>query len=64
MFVIQFQNVIDSPDYLFIFTEYVEGGDMFDRVRSTHMSEREVKLYFYQLTLAIQYLHGKGIIHR
>lgn len=63
--IIKFENVIDSATKLFILTEYAEGGELFDRVkRARVLPEDEVQLLFLQLSVALQYLHSRGIMHR
>lgn len=42
----------------------MEGGELFERIVKSRISESTVKLYFYQILLAVQYLHDNGIIHR
>ncbi|XP_027778023.1 serine/threonine-protein kinase Chk2 [Marmota flaviventris] len=43
----------------------MEGGELFDRVVGNKwLKEATCKLYFYQMLLAVQYLHENGIIHR
>ncbi|CAO2629038.1 Serine/threonine-protein kinase Chk2 [Lemmus lemmus] len=54
--IIQIKDVFDAEDY-YIVLELMEGGELFDR-------EATCKLYFYQMLLAVQYLHENGIIHR
>lgn len=63
-FVIKIENFIDSADYFYIILELMEGGELFERIVKSRISESTVKLYFYQILLAVQYLHDNGIIHR
>uniref|UniRef100_A0A8C9V5U6 Checkpoint kinase 2 n=1 Tax=Scleropages formosus TaxID=113540 RepID=A0A8C9V5U6_SCLFO len=43
----------------------MEGGELFDRVKEKkQLKEPIAKLYFYQMLLAVEYLHSNGIIHR
>lgn len=43
----------------------MEGGELFDRVvGNKRLKEATCKLYFYQMLVAVQYLHENGIIHR
>lgn len=45
--------------------ELMEGGELFERITSQkQLAESEAKLYFYQIVLAVQYLHSQGITHR
>ncbi|XP_074868681.1 serine/threonine-protein kinase Chk2 isoform X1 [Carettochelys insculpta] len=62
--LIKIKNFFESEDY-YIVLELMEGGELYDRVsRSTKMKEATCKLYFYQMLLAVKYLHENGIIHR
>ncbi|KAM4707721.1 serine/threonine-protein kinase Chk2 [Discoglossus pictus] len=63
--IIQIKDFFDSEDYYYIVLELMEGGELFDRVvTSTRLKESTAKLYFYQMLLAVQYLHENGVIHR
>ena len=43
----------------------VEGGELFDKVvKLGQYDEPTAKLLFYQMVLAIKYLHDQGISHR
>ncbi|CAM4663375.1 unnamed protein product [Caretta caretta] len=62
--LIKIKNFFDAEDY-YIVLELMEGGELYDRVsRSMKMKEATCKLYFYQMLLAVKYLHENGIIHR
>uniref|UniRef100_A0A8C8VLE6 Serine/threonine-protein kinase Chk2 n=1 Tax=Pelusios castaneus TaxID=367368 RepID=A0A8C8VLE6_9SAUR len=62
--LIKIKNFFDGEDY-YIVLELMEGGELYDRIsRSTKMKETTCKLYFYQMLLAVKYLHENGIIHR
>ena len=60
--VIDLEDVIDTPDYLYIVLELAEGGELFDKIiERTRLNETEAKLHFYQIASAIKYLHSKVI---
>lgn len=44
--------------------EYLEGGQLTDLILSSPLAEKQVKYFFYQIVMAVQYLHDNGIIHR
>ncbi|KAM9330827.1 serine/threonine-protein kinase Chk2 [Gastrophryne carolinensis] len=62
--IIRIENFFESDDYFYIVLELMEGGELFDRVLSSRLKESTAKLYFYQMLLAVQYLHENGVIHR
>jgi serine/threonine protein kinase len=56
---------VDTPHALYIILEFMGGGELFDRVKSSgRLNEREAKLIFYQLAQAVKYLHDSRITHR
>lgn len=54
------------PNSVYIVLELMEGGELFDRIRQTKtgLGDRNAKMIFYQVALAVQYLHSEGITHR
>ncbi|GFN76867.1 calcium/calmodulin-dependent protein kinase type 1 [Plakobranchus ocellatus] len=63
--IIGIEDVIDTPDMLYIVLELVEGGELFDKIISIDKySEDTAKMLFYQMAVAIKYLHDQGITHR
>ncbi|ELK31492.1 Serine/threonine-protein kinase Chk2 [Myotis davidii] len=62
--IIKIKDFFDAEDF-YIVLELMEGGELFDRVAGNRrLKEATCKLYFYQMLLAVQYLHENGIIHR
>ncbi|XP_060048900.1 serine/threonine-protein kinase Chk2 isoform X1 [Erinaceus europaeus] len=62
--IIKIKDFFDAEDY-YIVLELMEGGELFDRVvGNKRLKEATCKLYFYQMLLAVKYLHENGIIHR
>lgn len=63
--IIKIKEVIDVPDAVYIVLDLVEGGELFDKVVELEKyDEATAKLLFYQMVLAIKYLHDQGISHR
>ena len=63
--IIGINDVFDSPRHLYIVLEYAAGGELFQRLTDTGpLPEPLAKLYFYQMLLAVAYLHKNGITHR
>ena len=58
--IIHLEDVVDTPDFLYIVLELAEGGELFDKIiEKTKFNEAEAKLHFYQMSSAISYLHSK-----
>jgi len=63
--VIRIEDVYETDEFLYIVLELVEGGELFDRVVSVVRFEEPIaKLLFYQMLVAVKYLHEQGITHR
>lgn len=64
-FIIGLKECIYSEKCIYIVMELAEEGDLLVHIKEQkRLPENEVKLYFYQLALAVQHLHEKGITHR
>lgn len=64
-FIIHLKDIEETPDEVFIILEYMEGGELTNRILSTvPLSESNIKFLFYQIVLAVEYLHRKGVTHR
>ncbi|XP_072765279.1 myosin light chain kinase A isoform X2 [Anoplolepis gracilipes] len=64
-FIIQMEDIHDTPTMMYIVLELMEGGELFDKIRRKgKLSEPCTKLIFYQVVLAVHYLHMQGITHR
>ncbi|CAH0486847.1 unnamed protein product [Peronospora farinosa] len=54
-----------EPDYYYLVTEFVGGGELFDRiVAKTFYTEKEARDLVKILIQAIQYCHDQNIVHR
>ncbi|XP_019859468.1 PREDICTED: serine/threonine-protein kinase Chk2-like, partial [Amphimedon queenslandica] len=63
--IIRVEDLYESTDSLYIVLELVEGGELFDRViLNGKFNDKVGKLLFYQMVVAVKYLHDKGITHR
>lgn len=54
-----------NDKYFFIVTEYLEGGELFDRIMESNTFSEEMACHvMQQLLSAVLYLHKHSIIHR
>ncbi|XP_057666394.1 ovarian-specific serine/threonine-protein kinase Lok-like [Diorhabda carinulata] len=64
-FIISMKNIVETPVDVFIVLDYMKGGELTNRILSnTPMTESNIRFLFYQMVLAVDYLHAKGITHR
>lgn len=60
-------EVIRTPNKTFLVMEYCSGGELFDYVcqyGENGLNEPEARKYFRDVLLAVDYIHGKNVIHR
>jgi serine/threonine protein kinase len=63
--VIKMAEVYESEKYIHLVLEYLEGGELFERIKSKGLySEKDASAVMKNLLLALDYLHQKGIVHR
>ncbi|CAK9828062.1 Ovarian-specific serine/threonine-protein kinase Lok [Anthophora retusa] len=63
--IIRMEEIVDTPRAVYIVLELMEGGELFERIKSRgRLLEKHAKLIFYQVVLAVSYLHDCGITHR
>jgi len=53
-----------TTERLFFVMEFVSGGDLFHHIAKGRFQEPRAAFYMAELVLALQFLHGKGILHR
>jgi serine/threonine protein kinase len=58
------KDVYETRQYLYLLMECVEGGELFDHIKSNDISESDALIITYQVLKALQYLHLCGIVHR
>lgn len=59
------EDIHDTPTAMYIVLELMEGGELFERIKKRgKLTESCGKLIFYQVVLAVYYLHKHGITHR
>ncbi|WOK98168.1 CBL-interacting protein kinase 1 [Canna indica] len=62
---IRLYEVLASKTKIYMVLEYVNGGELFDKIESNgRLSEPEGRKLFQQLIDAVSYCHEKGVFHR
>lgn len=65
VFLTHLHSTFQSPSHLFFTMEFLNGGDlMFHIQNSTRFTEERTRFYTAEITVALQYLHSKGIAYR
>ena len=65
--IVKYYDSFIEASYLYLIMEYCEKGDLetfLSSQQSLPLTETKIFKYFFQLCLALDYLHSKGIIHR
>ncbi|XP_073102292.1 CBL-interacting protein kinase 9 isoform X2 [Elaeis guineensis] len=63
--VVQIYEVMASKTKIYIVLEFVNGGELFDKiVNHGRLKEDEARRYFQQLINAVDYCHSRGVYHR
>ena len=63
--IIRFLGMRKGPEKIYLFLEYVSGGELFDRIEpDVGVPRTQARFYFSQLLTGIEYIHSKGITHR
>ncbi|OMJ88664.1 hypothetical protein SteCoe_9363 [Stentor coeruleus] len=58
-------EIIDTPSFFYIISEYLEGGELFQRLTEVdHIDENLACKYMFDIVAAINYCHSKGIAHK
>ncbi|KAI5647078.1 hypothetical protein M9H77_33083 [Catharanthus roseus] len=63
--VLKLFEVMASKTKIYIVLEYVDGGELFDKIaKYGRLKEDEARRYFQQLINAVDYCHSRGVYHR
>ncbi|GAN07908.1 AGC family protein serine/threonine kinase domain-containing protein [Mucor ambiguus] len=64
-FIVQLFYAFQTNDRLYLILEYATGGELFTHMASEHMFTEDVaRFYLAELLLALEHLHGLGIVYR
>jgi 5'-AMP-activated protein kinase catalytic alpha subunit len=63
--IIRLYEVIDTPTDIFLVSEYISGGELFDYIVSKgRLSADEARNFFHQIISGVEYCHFQKIVHR
>ncbi|KAM6583795.1 hypothetical protein CsatB_010797 [Cannabis sativa] len=63
--VLKLFEVMASKTKIYIVLEFVDGGELFDKIaKHGRLKEEEARTYFQQLINAVDYCHSRGVFHR
>jgi hypothetical protein len=64
--VVRLLDHLENEDYIFIVTEYIEGGTLgqYFKKKNFNFSERQASSIMVQIASGVKYLHTYGIVHR
>eukprot|EP00980_Cylindrotheca_fusiformis_P011914 scaffold2830_cov131-Cylindrotheca_fusiformis.AAC.35 len=63
--IIRLYEVLDTPTDIFLVSEYVSGGELFDYIVSKgRLSADEARNFFHQIISGVEYCHFQKIVHR
>lgn len=64
-FITTLYSCFQDKDRIFFVMEFMSGGDLMDQLdKVTTFSEKRTQFYAAEITLAVQFLHQHGILHR
>ncbi|KFW93931.1 Serine/threonine-protein kinase SIK2, partial [Phalacrocorax carbo] len=63
--IIKLYQVMETKSMLYLVTEFAKNGEIFDYLASHgRLSEAEARRKFWQILSAVEYCHGRKIVHR
>jgi serine/threonine protein kinase len=63
-FIIRLVDTFNDDHYVYIFSEFAQGGELFSRVRLGAITEAAAAFYVAEVALALKYLHKQHIVYR
>ncbi|KAM3138561.1 hypothetical protein pb186bvf_009313 [Paramecium bursaria] len=63
--IVKLHELFQDSKYYYLITEYLEGGELFDKIKQLHnFSEKMAADFMKQILSAVMYCHNRKIVHR
>ena len=63
--IVQLYDIVETKNILFLITEYISKGELFDHIVSKQrLPEEEACKFFQEIISGIEYLHKLSVTHR
>lgn len=63
--IVKVHEVMTENDYIYVVMEYVEGGELFDKIKQSRgLAEPTARRWFREIIEAVEYIHDNNIVHR
>ncbi|KAF7723283.1 hypothetical protein EC973_002129 [Apophysomyces ossiformis] len=63
--IVQIYEVNSDDDNIYVVMEYVDGGELFEKIRQERkLPEPVARRWFREIVEAVQYMHDNGLVHR
>ncbi|KAL8137298.1 hypothetical protein V2J09_003299 [Rumex salicifolius] len=62
--IVELKEVMATRTKIYLVMEYLQGGELCNKVRRAKLSDKDARRYFQQLISAVEFCHSRGIYHR
>lgn len=62
--IVQLHEVLATKTKIYLVMEYVQGGELFNKIAKGKLKEDIARMYFQQLISAVDFCHSRGVYHR
>lgn len=62
--IVEIKEVMATRTKIYLVMEFLEGGELCNKVRRGRLSEKDARRYFQQLISAVEFCHSRGVYHR
>jgi serine/threonine protein kinase len=62
-YIINIIEIFEAKLYYYVVLEYADGGDLFDRLNTMRLKDKEICAILLKIAWLIKYIHDKGIVH-